>query len=396
MATERNSKLRAELQKLSERVAKDPLSTLFVPFAEELRKEGQLDRAIQVLRDGLRAHPHYVSARVSLGKILLEKGNLQEAKEEFERVVELAPENLLAQKRLGEIYRIQGQIPEAIRAYRAVLHLHSSDEESRQILGHLEQSSRVETPVEPAPAASALIPEEPPVPVAAEELSEETAFLSVDLVPETGTLIRSHDLASTYEIVQAEPPAQSEAAEEAVVTEAFRAEVVEPMESAVPAWPVGREAAPLEEGEEGLDPLVAEAVEVSSESGSDRSDQSGVSDFSPAPEEPVVAEEPAPSFTPSEAEALVAQGHYDQALAVYRDLLARNPSNALYRQRVEELLAFSDLLKQGVNRTVPAREPVMVEPAGMTDSSAAAHRRELVIERLETWLSHLRLRRAAS
>ncbi|MBI5380112.1 MAG: tetratricopeptide repeat protein [Nitrospirae bacterium] len=408
--------MRAELQKLSERVAKDPLSTLFVPFAEELRKEGQIDRAVQVLRDGLRTHPHYVSARVSLGKILLEKGNLQEAKEEFERVVELAPENLLAQKRLGEIYRIRGQIPEAIRAYRAVLHLHSSDEESRQILGHLEQSSRVETPVEPAPAASALIPEGPPGPVTVpaspppagragvggEGQPEEAAFLPVDLAPETGTLVRSHDLASTYEIVQEESPAQSEAAEEAVVTEAFPAEVVEPLESAAPAWSlpaarlpdgqgragVGGEALPLEAGEEGLEPLVAEEAAVSSE-------VAFVPAGTAALEEAVATEEPAPSFTPSEAEALVEQGLYDQALAVYLDLLARDPANALCRQRVEELLAFSDLLKQGVNRAVPAREPAITEPAGATDSHPAALRRELVIERLETWLSHLRLRRAA-
>ncbi len=392
MAIERNNRLRAELQKLSERVAKDPLSTLFVPFAEELRKEGQLDRAIQVLRDGLRVHPHYVSARVSLGKILLEKGSLQEAKEEFERVVDLAPENLLAQKRLGEIYRIQEQIPEAIRAYRAVLHLHPGDEESRQILSHLEQSSRVETPMEPAPAASALIPDERPAPISLEEQPEEAEVFSVDLIPETGTLVRSRDLASTYEIIQAEPAPQSgeaEAAEAVEEAEAFPTEVMEPMESAAPAWPVGREAVPLEEEVEVLELPVAEAVEAFSE-------EASVPAGADAPVEPVVTEEPAPSFTPSEAEALVAHGLYDQALAVYRELLAGNPDNALYRQRVEELLAFSDLLKQGANRTVPPREPVMDEPAGMTDSSAAAHRRELVIERLETWLSHLRLRRVAS
>jgi tetratricopeptide (TPR) repeat protein len=387
MATERDNKMRAELQKLSERVAKDPLSTLFVPFAEELRKEGHLDRAVQVLRDGLRVHPHYVSARVSLGKILLEKGNLLEAKEEFERVVDLAPGNLLAQKRLGEIYRIQEQIPEAIRAYRAVLHLHPGDEESRQILSHLEQSSRVETPMEPVPAASAIIPDETPSLMDIGEAEpEEAAFLSVDLVPETGTLVRSHSLESTYEIVPQAPVPEAEAPETLEKTEVTRVAEEELAESAV-------EVVPLEEEEEKvLEPLVAEEA--------DNFEDAAVS-TEPAErdlelEEAVVAEEPAPSFTPSEAEALVAQGQYDQALAVYRDLLARDPFNALYRQRVEELLAFSDFLKQGVNRTVPAREPLMVEPAAATDSPPAAHRKELVIERLETWLSHLRLRRIAS
>lgn len=62
-----------EIEKLKEKVEKDPLSKLFVPLAEEYRKIGMLDEAVSVLLKGLENQPNYMTARVALGKIYLEK-----------------------------------------------------------------------------------------------------------------------------------------------------------------------------------------------------------------------------------------------------------------------------------------------------------------------------------
>ena len=62
-----------DIDKLKEKVKKDPNSKLFVPLAEEYRKTGMLDEAISVLMTGITSQPGYTSARVSLGKIYLEK-----------------------------------------------------------------------------------------------------------------------------------------------------------------------------------------------------------------------------------------------------------------------------------------------------------------------------------
>ena len=62
-----------DIEKLKEKVKKDPNSKLFVPLAEEYRKTGMLDEAISVLMTGITSQPGYASARVSLGKIYLEK-----------------------------------------------------------------------------------------------------------------------------------------------------------------------------------------------------------------------------------------------------------------------------------------------------------------------------------
>src|SRR5512135_2069932 len=98
-----------DIAKLKERVDKDPNSKLFVPLAEEYRKEGMLDEAIGVLLSGIEKQPGYMSARVSLGKIYLEKEMLPEALSEFEQVIKSIPDNLYAHKKLAEIYRATGQ-----------------------------------------------------------------------------------------------------------------------------------------------------------------------------------------------------------------------------------------------------------------------------------------------
>jgi len=143
-----------DIEKLRERTDKDPNSKLFVPLAEEYRKEGMLDEAIAVLLDGIGRQPGYVSARVSLGKMYLEKGLQKEARAEFENVVKSIPDNLYAHKKLAEIYRNSGDSELARKSYLTVLKLNSMDEEALTSLqeldsGELEQASANEPQVVP-------------------------------------------------------------------------------------------------------------------------------------------------------------------------------------------------------------------------------------------------------
>ena len=93
----------SEIERHAAKLEKDPQSRIFAQLADAYRKEGLLDEAIRICRDGLAAHPTYVSGRVVLGRALLEQGALEEAEAEFRRVLELAPDNLLALRTLGEI-----------------------------------------------------------------------------------------------------------------------------------------------------------------------------------------------------------------------------------------------------------------------------------------------------
>lgn len=95
----------SRLDELRRRVDDDPASLAFAALAEECRRQGQLQQAIDTCRAGLRHHPEYVSARVTLARALLDLGDQEAAKAEFEQVIRLAPENLAGIRGLAEICR---------------------------------------------------------------------------------------------------------------------------------------------------------------------------------------------------------------------------------------------------------------------------------------------------
>ena len=86
----------------------DPASIVFAALAEEYRKAGRIDEAIETCRAGLERHPAYLSARVTLGRALIEKGEFREARTHLEQVVRQAPENLAAIRALAEIHHRGG------------------------------------------------------------------------------------------------------------------------------------------------------------------------------------------------------------------------------------------------------------------------------------------------
>jgi tetratricopeptide (TPR) repeat protein len=130
-----------ELERLKERVDKDPSSKLFVPLAEEYKKAGMFEEAVDVLVKGLERHPNYMSARVSLGKIYFEKEMLIEAGQEFEKVVSVIPDNLYSHKKLAEIYKNLDDRNKAIGELRVVLRLNPTDEAAAKSLSSFEEKS---------------------------------------------------------------------------------------------------------------------------------------------------------------------------------------------------------------------------------------------------------------
>ncbi|MEC4685137.1 MAG: tetratricopeptide repeat protein [Nitrospirota bacterium] len=153
-----------DIEKLKARLEKDPSSKLFVPLAEEYRKAGMYDEAIEVLLEELHKQPAYTTARVSLGKIYLERGQTEKARGEFEKVIAAVPDNLFAQKKLAEIYNSAGDTEKAAVCLRKVLEINPHDDEARQTLEILTGSARKspeEQPfyVEPEPVETFEVPD---------------------------------------------------------------------------------------------------------------------------------------------------------------------------------------------------------------------------------------------
>ena len=86
----------SRLEELKRRVERDPATVSFAALAEEYRRLGRFAEAIETCRAGLQRHPSYTSARVTLGRALIELGDLDTAAAELEQVLRVAPENLAA------------------------------------------------------------------------------------------------------------------------------------------------------------------------------------------------------------------------------------------------------------------------------------------------------------
>ena len=92
------------IDELRRRVGNDPASIAFAALAEEYRRAGRHEDAISTCMAGLARHPAYVSARVTLGRALVETGKYDDARVQFEHVLRLAPENLAAIRALAALH----------------------------------------------------------------------------------------------------------------------------------------------------------------------------------------------------------------------------------------------------------------------------------------------------
>jgi tetratricopeptide (TPR) repeat protein len=97
------------IDELKRRVQRDPTSIAFAALADEYRRAGLFHDAIETCRAGLLRHPAYLSARVTLGRALLEIGEYQEATQHLEEVLRSAPENLAAIRALADIHHRRGE-----------------------------------------------------------------------------------------------------------------------------------------------------------------------------------------------------------------------------------------------------------------------------------------------
>lgn len=139
----------------------------FAQLAEECRRSGDNDEAVAVSRAGLAYHPGYLSARVTLGRALVELGRLEEAETELSLVLTSAPDNLPANRALAEIFQRRGQLPEALVLYKRALQLAKYDPELEHAV------ERIEFAVSPPPPA----PKTETPPVRIEDLFDFDALL---------------------------------------------------------------------------------------------------------------------------------------------------------------------------------------------------------------------------
>jgi tetratricopeptide (TPR) repeat protein len=319
--------INAKIEELQFRIKTDPKSRLFFPLAEELRKNGRLPDAEQVLRTGLVVHATYLSAWVSLGRVLREQGKNADAVDALNTALQVDPGNVVAARLLADAYFDLGEKVEAIKKYKLVHALMPSDEELEAKIAQLDRD------LNPAPS-------EPAAPVVEEQSSP---FAETETGPPAEP--ESELPFGAAADVPFAPPRESPFDETAPITHTIESPFDTGDETPMSAQHV---ESPFEEPSA----YTETALEIEQPAGMHVEE-------APLPAETLWAEEPqanetaADVFAPSEPEAAaqdddvtatttmadlyVRQGLIDDARKIYEHLLQRDPYDDDVRAKLEAL-----------------------------------------------------------
>ena len=415
----------------------------FAPLANEYRKAGDLEQAIQLCRAYLPQQPGHMSGHIVFGQALFESGQFEESKGVFETALTLDPENLIALRHLGDIAHQAGDPAAARQWYQRVLDADPRNEEIAAQIAALDAAipAAAATPDAPAGAADGGMGGWGDINPEAAGTAQGSPAAATPASSTGGPKLELRDSISMPAIPVIPPAPVARAAPPPTTAEPPRLDLERDGEGAfAPPSPEAAAKGPIEgvERSEEIDlrprtspslevsgmtePLAAQATNTA-DGGHSRDDAErqnmqsfGSSnafgfetmEFVPPPREndapasgsssptgfgvPFTGEKapsdetPAAFVTETMAELYLQQGFTQEALAVYRQLLANNPADRGLRERVASLeggsrssvaaAAVSDEVFEQAHRR-HAREPETIR------SFFAALMRRRVLQRYE-------------
>lgn len=398
-----------KIEELRAKLKADPKSRQFFPLAEELRKIDRFDDAEKVLRDGLTNHPTYLSAWISLGRVLHEATKYKEAVEVLEKALTLDQGNVVAARLLAESYLALGEKVEAIKKYKLLNALLPNDEETE---AHIEKLDRELNPakygtVAPPPATAPVATPAPPPPSSAAPTSAPVAAPAPTPAaaapapapaqpqppPAVPSAVDDDDVFSQSVVTKPQELLRTPEGEDL-----FSGSEAPAPEAPTPARPSPEETSPFAPAPK-FEPPPESAENLWSEPSTPQQPEdtgSPFDDLPPAPESkpafelaepipftapppvaaPPLAPEPVPAppkedlfTTVTMADLYAKQGHYDQAREIYQRMLEKDPDNRELRQKLAAL---------------PGATPVAAPPPSTEGT------RNQAVTRLETWLSKVK------
>lgn len=102
-----------DVRTLSEALAADPSSLVFLQLGEALRRRGDLDVALLVALRGVERHPQLADAHDLAARVAADRGDLDRAVAEWETVLQYAPDHIGARKGLGFVCFQLGRLADA-------------------------------------------------------------------------------------------------------------------------------------------------------------------------------------------------------------------------------------------------------------------------------------------
>jgi tetratricopeptide (TPR) repeat protein len=417
----------SEIDKLERRYAENPQGLTFAPLAEVHRKNGDVSRALELLRIGLELHPNYIPASIVLGRCHQDQGDLAGAEAAFAHVLRLDDENVIALKSLADIMEKQERLGEAEQWLQRLVSVDRSNDEAHEQLRRVQEAKASgPAPVAPASSETAVVateapsaPEAEPAEAAplelTEELSREPAAASPEPSRPSSVIEDDKADAPEEEKRQGEPVAAEPVVAKPVSDQPSAPEAVQPL-SGLMSQEFEAPKEPIESIEsvdyETQDDVVLQSSVLSEFHVPDASEDLRASSSRPQPErepEPPVSEpyrpesaeperpkaperadstegEPEPVVTETMAEVLLQQGYASDALRIYKELTRRAPHDDALRSRMAGAEKYAERLsapkpsysaREGNRRSVHDFFQAMlaartrVDGAGTTSSSTA-------------------------
>jgi tetratricopeptide (TPR) repeat protein len=317
----------ALIEDLLRQYAENP-RRVFARLANELRKSGDYDRAIEICRGQIPQQPGYISGHIVLAQSLYDCGRLEEARQTFETALNLDPENLIALRHLGDIARQHGENEVATGWYRRLLEV---DPQNDEVVALLEAMATTSSTNEP-PIAEAFAP------------TIDLATPKVEGAPslETGAP-KGPDMAlDEYKV-----PKTSDAVAKHARIEIETADAFEPAAGAEKAFPdleqslevsgLGSQEASPPGPPAQSQPMFGDSMPEAKKGPRGDEPRDAVDAFYPMLDVQATAPSPDAFVTETMAELYLQQGYVQEALDIYRQLAAKNPNDENLRERVRQL-----------------------------------------------------------
>jgi tetratricopeptide (TPR) repeat protein len=135
--------LSPRLEELSAEYSKDPTSRKFLPLAEEYRKSRMYDEAIYICKEGLKHHPDFVQALLTLARCQVETKDFDAAKVTLKEILDKNVDNPSANKMLGELHMRRGEFVIAREHFQKAQAARPGDIEIEGYLRQMGQSGNV-------------------------------------------------------------------------------------------------------------------------------------------------------------------------------------------------------------------------------------------------------------
>jgi tetratricopeptide (TPR) repeat protein len=128
------------IEKYSSAFEKDKTSRVFAPLAEGYRKAGLVNRAMEILKIGIRNNPSYLQGYISLASCYNDLGEHNLAYTALRPLISENRDNIRLQKLFAENCVELGHSEEALESYKYLLFLNPKDDEVSKMVSRIEDS----------------------------------------------------------------------------------------------------------------------------------------------------------------------------------------------------------------------------------------------------------------